>query len=174
MTGKKDLFEGPSSPFFSFLPTGRKHPGGRVISLSFSTQSRCELRDITSVLRSLAARWSEELHRHDGALLLFSPHTTCGLTINEGADPDVRRDMLGFMERLVPQYPERSGAPAFAHAEENSDAHIKTSLFGPQLLIPVSGGHLCLGRWQAVYLCEADGPRQRTLWVQWLHGEADA
>ena len=97
----------------------------------------------------------------------------CCLTINEGADPDVRRDMVGFFGRLVPQFPERFGAPAFAHAEENSDAHIKTSLFGPQLLLPVSDGRLCLGRWQAVYLCEADGPRRRTLWAQWLQGEAD-
>ena len=132
-----------------------------VIALSISTQARCELRDITAEIRSLVARWADERQRRDGALLLFSPHTTCGLTINEGADPDVRRDMVGFFGRLVPQFPERFGAPAFAHAEENSDAHIKTSLFGPQLLLPVSDGRLCLGRWQAVYLCEADGPRRR-------------
>lgn len=144
-----------------------------VIALSISTQARCELRDITAEIRSLVARWADERQRRDGALLLFSPHTTCGLTINEGADPDVRRDMIGFFGRLVPQFPERFGAPAFAHAEENSDAHIKTSLFGPQLLLPVSDGRLCLGRWQAVYLCEADGPRRRTLWAQWLQGEAD-
>ena len=91
-----------------------------MIALSISTQARCELRDITAEIRSLVARWADERQRRDGALLLFSPHTTCGLTINEGADPDVRRDMVGFFGRLVPQFPERFGAPAFAHAEESS------------------------------------------------------
>ena len=144
-----------------------------MLALSFSTRARCEVRDITPEVRSLVSRWAEEHQRRDGAVLLFSPHTTCGLTVNEGADPDVRRDMLAFFERLVPQFPERCGAPAFAHAEENSDAHIRTSLFGAHLLLPVSGGRLCLGRWQAVYLCEADGPRRRALWAQWLLGGAD-
>ena len=99
-----------------------------------------------------------------GALALFCPHTTCGLTINEGADPDVCRDMEGFFRRLVPQ------DPAFAHAEGNSDAHIKCTLHGPSLLVLVEDGELRLGTWQAIYLCEGDGPRRRSVWAQWLPG----
>ncbi len=95
----------------------------------------------------------------EGALLVYSPHTTAGVTINEGADPDVKRDMLG-PGLLVP---EESG---FRHAEGNSDAHIKTSLMGPSQLIPVSSGRLALGTWQKIYLCEFDGPRRRTILVQ--------
>ena len=91
--------------------------------------------------------------------------TTCGLTINEGADPDVQRDMVRFFRALVPQ------DGAFDHAEGNSDAHIKTTLHGPSLMLIVEDGQLRLGRWQSVYLCEGDGPRQRTLWAQWLPGE---
>ena len=103
--------------------------------------------------------------RRNGALLLFSPHTTCGLTINEGADPDVRRDMVRFFSAMVPQDAD------FDHAEGNSDAHIKTTLHGPSLMLIVEDGQLQLGRWQSIYLCEGDGPRQRTLWAQWLPGE---
>lgn len=118
------------------------------------------MRDITSKLRRLVRDngWGE------GALLVFSPHTTAGLTINEAADPDVAADITDYMNRLVPQ----SGS--FAHAEGNSDAHIKTSLFGPHVLLPVSNGDLRLGTWQGVYFCEGDGPRKRTVWVQFLPG----
>ncbi|MDO9630492.1 MAG: secondary thiamine-phosphate synthase enzyme YjbQ [Humidesulfovibrio sp.] len=98
----------------------------------------------------------------EGAVLVYSPHTTAGVTINEGADPDVKRDMLAHLAHLVPQ----SGG--FRHAEGNSDAHIKTSLMGPMQLVPVSGGLLQLGTWQKIYLCEFDGPRRRTVLVQFL------
>ncbi len=103
----------------------------------------------------------------EGAVLVYSPHTTAGVTINEGADPDVRRDMLAHLALLVPARAD------FRHAEGNSDAHIKTSLMGPSQLIPVTGGRLALGAWQKIYLCEFDGPRQRTVLVQPLAaGEA--
>lgn len=143
-----------------------------MIRLGVETRSRCEMRDITADVARTVSEWAGR-GRRDGAILVFSPHTTCGLTVNEGADPDVRSDMMGFFGRLVPQRPELTGAPAFAHAEGNSDAHIRTSLFGPHLLLPVSGGRLMLGRWQSVYLCESDGPRRREIWLQWLAGEAD-
>lgn len=97
----------------------------------------------------------------DGALILFCPHTTCGLTINEGADPDVARDMTAYLARLVPN-------TGFRHAEGNSDAHIKASLLGPSLHLIVQNGELCLGTWQALYLYEGDGPRSRSVWAQWL------
>ena len=99
--------------------------------------------------------------------MLFVQHTTCGLTINENADPDVKRDMLAWLRWLVPQYPDAAGkgagAPAFRHFEHNSDAHIKSSLVGSSVTVPFSSGKLLLGRWQGIYLCEFDGPRERQL-----------
>jgi len=121
-----------------------------------ATTRREELVDITvQVAQALASSPMTE-----GALLVYSPHTTAGVTINEGADPDVKRDMLAHLRQLVPQ---NSG---FHHAEGNSDAHIKTSLMGPSQLIPVSAGRLALGTWQKIYLCEFDGPRRRTILIQ--------
>jgi secondary thiamine-phosphate synthase enzyme len=121
-----------------------------------ATTRREEFVDITGqVAQALAGSSLTE-----GALLVYSPHTTAGVTINEGADPDVKRDMLTHLRLLVP---ENSG---FRHAEGNSDAHIKTSLMGPSQLIPVSSGRLALGTWQKIYLCEFDGPRRRTILVQ--------
>ena len=104
--------------------------------LEISTRSRCEMVDITAELRSLVRRKAAGGRWQSGALALFCPHTTCGLTVNEGADPDVKRDM-----------------------------------HGPSLLLLVENGELCLGTWQSVYLCEGDGPRRRTLWLQWLKSE---
>lgn len=132
--------------------------------LMVSTQSRCELCDITAELHELVRRKVEEGVWMRGALAVFSPHTTCGLTVNEGADPDVRRDMLALFSRVVPERGD------YRHIEGNSDAHIKTSLCGTSLLLLVEDGELCLGTWQSVYLCENDGPRSRNLWVQWLPG----
>ena len=133
-----------------------------MYKLEIYTSTRCEMRDITNSLRSFLAKKDWRC----GALALFCPHTTCGLTVNEGADPDVARDMLAFFNRLAPRH------GGYHHAEGNSDAHIKTSLYGPSLLLLVEEGRLMLGRWQSVYLCEGDGPRRRELWLQWLPGEA--
>ena len=96
-----------------------------------------------------------------GICVLFTQHTTCGLTINENADPDVKSDMLGFLQRLIPQY-----EPSFKHFEHNSDAHIKSSLVGSSVTIPFEDGKFLLGRWQGIYLCEFDGPRERKVIVQ--------
>ena len=93
----------------------------------------------------------------DGTLTLWSLHTTCALTVNEGYDPDVASDMTSFLNRLVPHDAD------FDHAEGNSDSHIKTSLFGPGLTLIVEHGKLLLGRWQRVYLAEFDGPRRREI-----------
>ena len=130
-----------------------------MFELSLQTAGRTEMKNITAKLHKLVRDNGFE----EGALLVFSPHTTAGLTINEAADPDVAADITGFMNRLAPQ------SAAFSHAEGNSDAHIKASLFGPQVLIPVSGGTLRLGTWQGVYFCESDGPRKRSVWVQFLN-----
>lgn len=112
---------------------------------------REELIDITS-----------EVARHlpetgEGICVLFTRHTTCGLTINENADPDVRHDILLFLKNTIPQYYD-----GFRHFEHNSDAHIKSSLVGSSVTVPFENGRLLLGRWQGIYLCEFDGPRERS------------
>jgi secondary thiamine-phosphate synthase enzyme len=91
----------------------------------------------------------------DGLCHVFVPHTTAGVTISENADPDVTRDVMAVLERLVP----RSGD--YRHVEGNSDAHVKASLLGASALVPIAAGRLVLGTWQAVYFCEFDGPRHR-------------
>lgn len=117
---------------------------------------REELIDITEDLRKLI----HDSRVVSGAVHLWSMHTTCALTVNEGADPDVQRDMVAFLKQLVP------AAAHFRHAEGNSDAHIKTSLFGPGLTLLIDAGDLVLGTWQHVFLAEWDGPRRREVAVQ--------
>jgi secondary thiamine-phosphate synthase enzyme len=92
----------------------------------------------------------------DGVCFLYVQHTTAGLTINENADPDVSRDMLHALRTLIPQH-----GMGFRHGEENSDAHIKTSLVGTSVTVPFQDGKLLLGRWQGIFLCEFDGGRER-------------
>lgn len=130
-----------------------------MLRFTVETHRREEFVDISGeVARLLAGTGLSE-----GAVLVYSPHTTAGVTINEGADPDVRRDVLALLAELAPQAGGRAG---FRHAEGNSDAHVKTSLLGPSQLVPVSDGRLVLGTWQKIYLCEFDGPRRRTVLVQ--------
>jgi len=100
----------------------------------------------------------------EGAVLVFCPHTTAAVTINENADPDVMTDLVNGLARLAPR-----GA-AWRHREGNSDGHLKTSLVGPSVLVPIEGGELALGMWQGVYLCEFDGPRTRRVDVTVLPG----
>ncbi len=92
----------------------------------------------------------------EGLCVLFTQHTTCGLTINENADPDVKSDMLLFLKNTIPQFYD-----GFRHFEHNSDAHIKSSLVGASVTVPFENGKLLLGRWQGIYLCEFDGARER-------------
>ena len=99
----------------------------------------------------------------EGVCHVYVPHTTAGVTINENADPDVTADMLAGLTRLVPQLPYR-------HAEGNSPAHIKASLMGATATVPITGGALYLGTWQAIYLGEFDGPRRRTVCVTLVGG----
>jgi secondary thiamine-phosphate synthase enzyme len=91
-----------------------------------------------------------------GVCFLFVQHTTAALTVNENADPDVPRDMLLALRTLIPQH-----GMDFRHGEENSDAHIKASLFGSSVHVPFEDGKLLLGRWQGIFLCEFDGGRER-------------
>ncbi|GFM32381.1 secondary thiamine-phosphate synthase enzyme YjbQ [Desulfovibrio subterraneus] len=124
--------------------------------LKVQTSSREEMLDITGAVRKLI----REQDWTDGLLLVYCPHTTGAITVNEGADPDVVRDIVVNMRKLVPLRGD------YHHAEGNSDAHIKSSMFGCDQLLIVEQGDLQLGTWQKVYFCEFDGPRSRTVWVK--------
>jgi secondary thiamine-phosphate synthase enzyme len=125
-------------------------------TLSVRSGKREEMLDITSRIADLV----EDGGQAEGICVVFTQHTTCGMTINENADPDVQSDMLGFLKKLIPQY-----EPDFKHFEHNSDAHIKSSLVGSSVTVPFADGKLMLGRWQGIYLCEFDGPREREVIV---------
>jgi secondary thiamine-phosphate synthase enzyme len=120
------------------------------------TNARAEMIPVTDNVRAAVAKCGVK----SGIVVVYCPHTTAGLTVNENADPDVARDMTAFFSKLVPQRGD------FRHAEGNSDAHIKTSIFGPSLSLIVEDGDVQLGTWQGIYLCESDGPRTREVWVQ--------
>jgi secondary thiamine-phosphate synthase enzyme len=122
------------------------------------TTRREELLRLTGALQELvdAHDWRE------GALVVYCPHTTASLTVNEDADPDVATDMISALARIAPR------DAGYRHVEGNSDAHVKTALVGPSLTLIVSGGRIQLGTWQGVFLCEWDGPRNRKVWAQWL------
>lgn len=123
------------------------------------TRRRSELLDITEPVR-LAI---QKIGLRQGACVVYCPHTTAAVTINENADPDVVHDVLAWLNRAIPQ-----DQPDFRHGEGNSDAHIKASLVGPSVTLLVEAGDLILGRWQGVYFCEFDGPRMRSVHVQGL------
>ena len=127
-----------------------------LVELRVSTSTREVLVDITAQVQAAVA---DSAPTADGMVHVFVPHTTAGITINEGADPSVTRDIIAGLARLVPR------DAGYRHAEGNSDAHIKTSLMGSQVAVPVSGGRLLLGTWQSIYLAEFDGPRTRKVWV---------
>lgn len=101
------------------------------------------------------------LEGHTGLVYLFVPHTTCALTVQEGADPEVARDLLMRLSELAPK-----AHPKDRHSEGNTHAHLKTLLTGISLLLFAEGGKLKLGRWQQVFLAEFDGPRTREVWIQ--------
>jgi secondary thiamine-phosphate synthase enzyme len=119
------------------------------------TKRRAELVDVTDRVAEIVKR----AHVEDGVCQVFVPHTTAGVTINEGADPNVARDLESLLEKLVPK---ESG---YRHSEGNADSHIKTAIVGPACAAPVRGGRLALGTWQAIFLCEWDGPRTRRVEV---------
>lgn len=123
------------------------------------TRKRTEFVEITDEVR----RAIRSAGLVDGAVVVYCPHTTAAVTIQENADPDVVRDMLLWLNDRVPK-----DVPGFRHAEGNSDAHIKASLIGPSVLIPVANGEPAFGTWQGVYFCEFDGPRTRSAVVQIL------
>jgi secondary thiamine-phosphate synthase enzyme len=125
---------------------------------SIDTSQHRDFLDVTQRIQTLV----DASHVDDGICLVYSPHTTAAITVNENADPDVVSDLLSAYADLI------GDEDRFRHAEGNSGAHALTSLVGPSVMLPIRGGRLHLGRWQAIYLCEFDGPRQRSVQVQVL------
>jgi secondary thiamine-phosphate synthase enzyme len=128
----------------------------RLPSLEVPTRAASELVEITAEVEAALAR----AHVESGLLVVYVPHTTAGVTIQENADPDVKRDLLLALENAVPARPTRG---AYRHAEGNSDAHVKASLVGSSATVIVEGARPLLGTWQGIFLCEFDGPRTRTV-----------
>ncbi len=125
-------------------------------TLKVKTERRTQLVDVTAQVQKVVAA----LGVVTGICYLYVPHTTAAITINECADPDVARDVEGALDRLVP------AAGPYRHREGNSDSHVKSVLVGASQVIHVEGGKLVLGRWQGVFFCELDGPRDRRLQVK--------
>jgi secondary thiamine-phosphate synthase enzyme len=119
--------------------------------VNVKSRNRNEFIDITGMLEAEI----DEAGIKSGVCHVYVPHTTAGVTINEGADPSVKVDILNTLQRLVPH------EMNYHHAEGNSDAHVKSSLVGASQYIPIEEGKLALGTWQSVYFCEFDGPRHR-------------
>ncbi|MDP2949392.1 MAG: secondary thiamine-phosphate synthase enzyme YjbQ [Chloroflexota bacterium] len=127
-----------------------------VARIDILTRAKATLEDITHRLSEVVRRSGVE----EGVCHLFVPHTTAGIIINENDDPEVGRDILARLEALVPS------KGNYHHLEGNAPAHIKASLVGSSQTVPIEKGRLVLGRWQGVFLCEFDGPRERSVLVQ--------
>jgi secondary thiamine-phosphate synthase enzyme len=126
-------------------------------TFQIKTRDRDQFVEITDDVAQSVARSQVR----SGAVVVYVPHTTAGVTINENADPDVVHDMLLTLKRLIPK-----DLPGYRHAEGNSDSHVKASLMGSSCRVLIEEGKLVLGTWQGIYLCEFDGPRTRNVHVQ--------
>jgi len=127
--------------------------------LQVRTTGREQVLDVTSEVD----RHLSQLGMSEGAVLVYCPHTTASVTVNESADPDVGTDITQGLAAMVPRI-------TFRHMEGNSPAHLRAALMGPSVVLPVREGKLKLGSWQGVYFCEFDGPRERRLWLFALRG----
>ncbi|MCL5070263.1 MAG: secondary thiamine-phosphate synthase enzyme YjbQ [Actinobacteria bacterium] len=127
-------------------------------TIEIRTNKRVEFIDITDKLNALVS----SSFKKDGICFIHVPHTTAAITINENADPDVTQDIINKINKLVPV------GDRYTHIEGNSDAHIKSSIFGQTLNLMIEDGKLLLGTWQGVYFCEFDGPRTRNIYVKFL------
>ncbi len=181
----------PPSAGFDVIGTGRSGPGdtleegrasgpegGGGMRFEVRTTRREELVDITEKVAGAVAQAfghgpgrtgvrgeESSAHRFEhGAVLVFCPHTTAAVTINENADPDVTRDLVDGLARIAPC------DAGWRHCEGNSDGHLKSSLVGPSVVVPLESGRMTLGTWQGIYLAEFDGPRTRRIEVRVLPG----
>jgi len=127
-------------------------------TIKIQTDQREQIVDITRQVRQAV----EKSGLQSGLLAVFCPHTTAAVSINENADPDVKRDILYHLKKTIPQSTE------FKHFEDNADAHIKSVLTGFSLVLILEKGEIRLGRWQGIYFCEFDGPKEREIWLKWL------
>ncbi len=133
-----------------------------LTSFTVSTNRRDELVEITSELEAILREQAVQ----NGILVVYTAHTTAGITINENADPDVKRDMLMRLDEVYPWE-----HPKYRHAEGNSASHLKASTVGASQTLIIEEGRLLLGTWQGVYLCEFDGPRRRQVHVKILQSQ---
>jgi len=120
------------------------------------THSKIEMIDITGSIRQIVKKSGVK----NGICLVYVPHTTAAVTINENADSSVKRDIISKLSQLIPE------GDNYTHIEGNSDAHIKSSIIGASVVIPIDSGNLVLGTWQGIFFCEFDGPRTRKFFVQ--------
>lgn len=130
-------------------------------TLHLSTGKRDELRDITREIISCVHQSGIQ----NGIAVVYCPHTTAGIAINENADPDVKLDVLMRLDEVYPW-----NHPKYRHAEGNTASHLKSITAGPSQTVIIKDGELLLGRWQGIYFCEFDGPRQREYYVKLLEG----
>ena len=126
--------------------------------LKVVSRNRNEMIDITSDIQQIV----DEEETEEGCVIIYVPHTTAGITINEGADPSVQRDIIETLKKLIP----KSGD--YHHMEGNSDAHIKASLLGSSVTVLIENNKLVLGTWQHIFFYEGDGPRNRKVYVETL------
>ncbi|MGY4689162.1 secondary thiamine-phosphate synthase enzyme YjbQ [Salibacterium sp. K-3] len=130
--------------------------------MTIHTKQHDEMVDVTREVE----QWVQKQGLKNGLLVVYCPHTTAGITVNENADPDVKHDMLMKLDEVYPW-----NHPKYRHAEGNSASHLKASTVGTQQTLIIDEGRIVLGTWQGIYFCEFDGPRQRTMYVK---GIADA
>ena len=128
-----------------------------LITEKVKTRQRSEIVDVTDAVRRLV----KQHNVRDGMAICYVPHTTAAVTINENYDPDVKHDMLKKLDELIPK-----SESYYQHDEGNSDSHVKTSLVGNSATVLIERGDLVLGRWQGIYFCEFDGPREREMYVK--------
>jgi secondary thiamine-phosphate synthase enzyme len=124
---------------------------------SVRTDQRSQVVDVTTQVQKILVKRGV----NDGMVIIYIPHTTAGVTINENYDPDVKHDVLATLDALVPK-DERF----YKHAEGNSDAHVKTAMVGNSVTVLIESGRLVLGQWQGIWFCEFDGPRERQMFVK--------
>jgi secondary thiamine-phosphate synthase enzyme len=137
----------------------------KLMTETVETPARVQMVDVTQRVQKLIAANRVE----SGLVVVVVPHTTAGITLQENADPNTQHDLLKKLEALVPQV-----ESFYQHDEGNSDAHVKSTLVGTSVTIPIDKGRLVLGKWQAIYFCEFDGPRERRMHVKILdEGNAD-
>ena len=133
-----------------------ERPGSKLKRFEISTRSRVEFVDITDRIE----RFLSESGVRDGICLVYTPHTTSAILINENADPSLHKDFDKFLKGLAPHRDD------YSHNDGNCDSHLKSALIGPSKTLPVENGRLVLGTWQGVFLCEFDGPRRRQVTVK--------